>query len=76
MNSERRKKIAEAQAHLQTAHDILEEVLDEEDNALASLPESLADSERADSMQSCIDNLDTAISDVETALESAGSIEG
>ncbi len=75
MNRERRKKIADALSHLQTAHDILEEVRDEEDEALSSLPESFADSELADSMQSCIDNLDTAVDDIETAQESAESIE-
>lgn len=72
MNRERRKqieaataKIAEAEAALQAAQEIIQEVRDDEEAARDNLPESLQDGERGQAMQEAIDALDSALSDIE-----------
>ena len=72
MNKERRKqieaataKIAEAEAALQAAQEIIQEVRDDEEAARENLPESLQDGERGQAMQEAIDALDSALSEIE-----------
>ena len=72
MNKERRKrieeasaKIAEAEAALQAAQEIIQEVRDGEESARENLPESLQDGERGQAMQEAIDALDSALSEIE-----------
>ncbi len=75
MNNSRRKQIADALSKIETAYDLLCEVKDEEEMAYENLPESLQSSERGDSMQENIDNLDEAIQgldDVKSTLENIG----
>jgi hypothetical protein len=67
MNNTRRKEIARVVAILQEvgpmiaeARDIVESVKDEEEEAHQSLPESLQDGERGQTMQEAIDALDEA----------------
>lgn len=70
MNKERRKRIEEAsakiaEAALQAAQEIIQEVRDGEESARENLPESLQDGERGQAMQEAIDALDSALSEIE-----------
>lgn len=58
MNQNRRKRIQEA-------INILEIVREEEEDALANLPENLQYSERADQMQENVDAIENAIGDLQ-----------
>ena len=58
-------KIAEAEAALQAAQEIIQEVRDGEESARENLPESLQDGERGQAMQEAIDALDSALSEIE-----------
>lgn len=62
MNADRRKRIAKAQA-------ILETVRDEEQEALDNLPESLQGGERGEAMQNALDALEEILGLCETAAE-------
>ncbi len=60
---------------IQNAHDVLEEVRDEEQDAFDNLPEGLQDSERGDMMQEAIGNLDEAIDNLDDVLSSLENVE-
>lgn len=55
MNKERRKRIKEAMEALDTAHDILIDVLDEEQEAFDNLPEGIQNGERGEQMSEYIE---------------------
>ena len=74
MNAKRRKQVAEAITHIGNAKEILESVLDEEQDAMDNMPESLMDTDRyshmedaVESIESAIDLLDDAVDDLQTA---------
>ncbi|MBP3879241.1 MAG: hypothetical protein J6D46_02895 [Lachnospiraceae bacterium] len=54
MNKERRKRIKEAMEALDTAHDILIEIFDEEQEAFDNLPEGIQNGERGEQMNEYI----------------------
>ena len=60
---------------IQNAHDVLEEVRDEEQDAFDNMPEGLQDSERGDLMQDAIDNLDQTIDYLDDVLSSLEMVE-
>ena len=67
MNKERRKRIREAMEALDTAHDILIEVFDEEQEAFDNLPEGIQNGERGEQMSGYIETLaeqDSALEDI------------
>ena len=67
MNKERRKRIREAMEALDTAHDILIEVFDEEQEAFDNLPEGIPNGERGEQMSGYIETLaeqDSALEDI------------
>lgn len=70
MNNARRKRIEDALELMSRARGILEEVLEEEQEAFDALPESFQYGERGDAMQECIDALESGAGDLETAEES------
>lgn len=82
MNNTRRKQIAAAQALLaqaagiiEEARQALEEVRDEEQDAYDNMPESFQVGEKGDRAMAAIDNLENAISDLESLdFDSLGSI--
>lgn len=83
MNNTRRRKIASIMADvekLQQQMDSLleriEEVVEQEQDALDNLPESLQDSERAEAMACAVDNLDEARAEVEGIKESLDNVSG
>ena len=64
MNNVRRKQLKEAIDLIERATAVIEGVKDEEEEALANLPENLQESERADNMQECIDLLEEIYDDL------------
>lgn len=64
MNNQRRKRLKEVIDLINQANSIIEEVKDEEEEALNNLPENLQDTERAESMQECIDQLEEIYDDL------------
>tara|TARA_B100000161_G_C33459165_1_gene372688 strand:+ start:131 stop:364 length:234 start_codon:yes stop_codon:yes gene_type:complete len=74
MNQERRTKIDKALALMADAKAIIEEVLDEEQEAYDNMPEGLQTSERGEAMQEAITNLEDAnssVDEIEDYLEDA-----
>ena len=72
MNKIRRKELAHIVAKLEELEalhleikEALEAVLDEEQEALDNLPESLQESERGEQMQEYIDTMESALDDLE-----------
>lgn len=66
MNRARRKAIAEIIPQLAALREALETIRDEETEAYENMPESIQSGERGDTAQGHIDNLDSAVSEIET----------
>lgn len=75
MNKTRRRQIAKALSLIEQAYDLLTEVKDDEEMAYENLPESLQSSEKGDTMQNNISNLEDAISGLEDVQSSLEGIE-
>ena len=75
MKEERLKTLKRCLNMIQNAHDVLEEVRDDEQDAFDNLPEGLQYSERGDLMQEAVDNLDVAIDTLDDVLSSLESVE-
>ena len=75
MKEERLKTLKRCLNMIQNAHDVLEEVRDEEQDAYDNLPEGLQYSERGDLMQEAVDNLDEAVDYLDDVLSSLEDIE-
>ncbi len=75
MKEERLKTLRQCLSIIQNAHDVLEEVRDEEQDAFDNMPEGLQDSERGDLMQEAVDTLDEAIDTLDDVLSSLESVE-
>ena len=73
MNKVRRKKIEAIQEQLGALKDLIEEIMEEEQEAYDNLPESLQESERGEAMYNAIDALDSAIYSCEEVDEYLGS---
>lgn len=69
MNRQGRREIEKYIVSLNDIRDNLESMKDCENEKYDSMPESLQDSERADEMLEAVDNLDSAISSIEEAVE-------
>lgn len=75
MNAARRKRLAEIISDLETAHEALTALAEEERDAFASLPDSLQNGEKGQRMEEIADSLESAASDVETAKSYAEEAE-
>ena len=75
MNKLRRKKLQEIREQIDILKCELEEVRDEEQDSFDNLPESLQYSERGETMEANVSNLDEAISNLEYALDNIDYIE-
>ena len=71
MNAQRRKRIIQAVSMISNARELLEEILEEENDAYDNMPESLQDSDRGSRMQDYISSIEDAISQLEEAEEVA-----
>lgn len=76
MNNNRRKKIDEVVSMLETASNLLGQILDEETDCLSNIPENLESSERYCKIEEAIDNMDTALESVEQAIEYVSAASG
>lgn len=75
MKEERLKTLKHCLNIIQNAHDVLEGVRDEEQDAFDNLPEGLQYSERGEMMEEAIDNLDEAIDYIDDVLSSLEDVE-
>lgn len=62
MNNDRRNRLQEVKESLDDMISQIEEIKDEEQDALDNMPENLQQSKRSDKMQTAIDTMDEAIS--------------
>lgn len=69
MNCNRRKQIETIIRALRCLNDDIEHVMDEEQESLDNLPESLQESEKAEKMSECIDYLDDAMGSINECIE-------
>lgn len=67
MNKKRRIKISEIGKTLEDCACKIEDVLDEEKEAMENVPEGLQESERYSSMEQCVDLLSDALDGVQEA---------
>ena len=70
MNNKRRKHLREASRLLEEAQFLIQQVLDEEQNALDNIPENLIDGVRAESLSDAIDHLEDCSDEIDEAMES------
>ena len=75
MKEERLKTLKRCLNMIQNAHDVLEEVRDEDQDAYDNLPEGLQYSERGDLMEEAVNNLDDAIDYLDDVLSSLEDVE-
>lgn len=69
MNNERRKRLAEAQALLADAAQIISEVQADEQDAFDNLPEGLQASERGERMEEIANALEEATNEIDNIVE-------
>lgn len=73
MNKARRKTLSELRDRMTEIHDILEEVMNEEECCRDNMPESLQGSERYEAMDAACDAMYEAISQLEEAADNIES---
>lgn len=69
MNKQDRKELQKALDFLNSANEIITSIKEQEEEKYENLPESIQDSEKGERFQENIDNLDYAISDLESVIE-------
>lgn len=74
MNKQRKKRLEGIARTIAAMIEELNSIMEEEQEALDNLPESLQTSERCDLMQENIDNLDTIIAYLENAADDIDDI--
>ena len=74
MNKNRRKRLEKVLNTLQDAMSELEYIKDEEQEAYDNLPESLQESEKGETMQEYVDDIDYVISDLDSVMSSLEDI--
>lgn len=69
MNKKRRELLKRANLNLSAAADLVSRALDEEEDCLGNIPDSLTESERYEKMENAVDALSDAAENIETAIE-------
>ena len=69
MNNNRRKQIGKAIEKIEEVTSILQEVLNEEEDAFDNMPENLQGSVRGEQSQEAIDILETSIGNLEDIVD-------
>lgn len=69
MNKQRRKTLTDIYDQIAELRDLLEEVKEEEEEYCDNMPENLQNSERYEVAVEACDNLDSALSSIEEALD-------
>lgn len=67
MNKKKRDKLSDAIRLLDNASDIVNDVYDDESDALGNLPENLEWSDRYQKMENCVSYLEDAVSMIDEA---------
>ena len=75
MNKSRRRKLENILFLLGEHMEELEGIRDEEQEAFDNMPESLQNSEKGDAMTCNVDEIDSAIIDIQSAVDSLNNIE-
>jgi uncharacterized phage infection (PIP) family protein YhgE len=70
MNNARRKSLSQLIGKLEAIKIDLEEIKESEQDALDNLPENMHESEQGQAMQSAIDAMDSADSEIGSAMDS------
>lgn len=74
MNQARRNKLKRAIEHLNTASELVEDVLDQEQDCVANYPENLQGSQCYEKMEEAADSLDDAIDSITQAVITIDSV--
>jgi len=69
MNKQRRKELDTIYRKIENLLQDLETVCGEEQDAYDNIPENLQDSERGETMYNAIDNMESALSSLEEAMD-------
>lgn len=69
MNAKRRKQLANAVEVLNNVLELLEEVTADEQDAYDNLPESIQESERGETMQENVDDIEDASSSLQDIID-------
>ena len=70
MNNKRRKELRRAIEILETALDIVNQVKDEEEDAMYNYPENLQGTEAYENMEVAVDTMEEVVSAIEDAVDS------
>jgi len=74
MNKARRKAIETISDKLTELQEDLQAIREEEEEAYDNLPEGIQDSERGEAMQEAMDNLESAESSIQDAIDYLGEL--
>ncbi len=74
MNRERRKSINDVILRIEKCAEILEDIMNEEQEALDNMPEGIANGERGQASQLAIDMISEAIDDLSTTTDNLSEI--
>ena len=69
MNNKRRELLRSAKGNLNAAAAKISQALDEEEDCLGNIPDSLQDSDRAERMENAVDALNEASDSIDAAIE-------
>lgn len=72
MNKQRRKQLADLEEALRDLHHKLDDVMSEEAEALDAMPDAFRDGEKGDAMREGLDNLESACSSLNEAIDYLG----
>ncbi|MBR4324141.1 MAG: hypothetical protein IKP73_01290 [Bacteroidales bacterium] len=76
MNNKRRKQLKQVLQMLNEAQKIIENVATEEEESLSNLPESLQDSEMAETLNDNISEMEESVTSIEEAISNLESVIG
>ena len=75
MNKARRKQLEEVVSMVETAKEMLEEILDDEQDYYDNIPENLQGSERSEASETAISLIEDAIGDLDSAIDNINEAE-
>lgn len=69
INKRRREMLSKAKEHLETASDIIDNVLSEEENSLDNIPENLQSGDRYEARETIVDELSDLTDDMSDIID-------
>ena len=76
MNKDRRRRLGMAESFISEARSIIETVRDEEEEAIANIPENFESGDQVEAMEEAVGNLESAITALEEAEEAVSEAKG